>query len=92
MSVRKAIGTATVCGFVVACFGSVGFIVTGLDQTTLPAWSIGYVYLPALFGVMITSSLFVPLGVKYASKLPVQTLKKVFAVFLIMVAVKMVWS
>jgi hypothetical protein len=34
----------------------------------------------------------VPLGVKFASKLPVNTLKKVFAVFLIMVAIKMVWS
>ncbi len=92
MSVRKAIGTATVCGFVVACFGSLGFVVTGLDQTELPPGSIGYIYLPALCGVVVTSSLFVPLGVKFASKLPVNTLKKVFAVFLIMVAIKMVWS
>jgi len=92
MSVRKAIGTATVCGFVVACFGTLGFILTGLDQPALPVWSLGYIYLPALLGIVLTSSLFAPLGVKYAEKLPVNTLKKAFALFLILVAIKMVWS
>jgi len=33
--------------------------------------------------------MFAPVGVKFASKLPVKTLKKVFAVFLILVALKM---
>jgi len=89
--VRKAIGIATVCGFVVACFGTLGFILTGLDQDALPQWSLGYIYLPALCGIILTSSLFAPLGVRYASKLPVSTLKKSFAVFLILVAIKMMW-
>lgn len=92
MSVRKAIGTATVCGFVVACFGTLGFILTGLDQPALPKWSLGYIYLPALLGIVLTSSLFAPFGVKFAAKLPVNTLKKAFAVFLILVAIKMIWS
>ncbi|MCW8831892.1 MAG: sulfite exporter TauE/SafE family protein [Colwellia sp.] len=86
---RHCIGIATVCGVMVALFGSLGYIISGLDNHLLPPWSLGYVYLPALLGVVLTSSLFAPVGVKFAAKMPVQTLKKCFAVFLILVALKM---
>ena len=90
MPLRHCFGIATVCGVMVALFGSLGYIISGFDNALLPSWSFGYVYLPALLGIVLTSSLFAPLGVKYASKLPVQTLKKGFAIFLILVAIKMV--
>jgi len=89
MPIRHCIGIATVCGVMVALFGSLGYIISGMGNELLPAWSLGYVYLPALLGVVLTSSLFAPVGVKFAAKLPVQTLKKFFAVFLIVVALKM---
>jgi len=92
LSMRKSIGIATVCGVVVALFGSLGYIITGFSQANLPAWSLGYIYLPALAGIIISSSLFAPVGVKFATKLPVKTLKKFFAVFLILVAIKMLSS
>jgi len=91
MPLRHCIGIATVCGVMVALFGSAGYIISGLDNSLLPAWSLGYVYLPALLGVVLTSSLFAPVGVKFAAKLPVQTLKKFFAVFLILVSFKMMF-
>lgn len=88
---RHSIGIATACGVMVAVFGSLGYVVTGMDQLGLPAWSLGYVYLPALLGLVATSSIFAPLGVKYAARLPLATLKKSFALFLILVAAKMLW-
>jgi len=92
MPLRHTIGVATVCGMMVASFGSVGYIITGWQQPNLPQWSLGYIYLPALFGIILSSSLFAPLGVKLAARLPVSTLKKFFACFLILVAIKMVWQ
>lgn len=89
MSIRHAIGIATICGVLVALFGSLGYVFIGFSQPLLPKWSAGYVYLPALIGIVISSSFFAPVGVKYASKLPVKTLKKGFAVFLILVAINM---
>ncbi|WP_159821308.1 sulfite exporter TauE/SafE family protein [Colwellia sp. 20A7] len=86
---RHCIGIATVCGVMVALFGSLGYIISGFGNELLPAWSLGYVYLPALSGIALTSSLFAPVGVKYAAKVPVQTLKQLFAIFLIIVAMKM---
>jgi len=92
MPLRHCIGIATVCGVMVAFFGSLGYIISGYDNVLLPPWSLGYVYLPALLGIVLTSSLFAPVGVEYANKLPVKTLKKGFAIFLILVAIKMVFA
>jgi hypothetical protein len=89
VQMRQAIGVATLCGMTIALFGSVGYIITGLQQAHLPAFSLGYIYLPALAGLVMSSSFFARLGVKLATKLPVQTLKKFFAIFLIIVALKM---
>lgn len=89
---RHAIGLSTTCGALVATFGTVGYIIAGFGETQLPQWSIGYVYLPALISIAITSSLFAPMGVRYASKLPVKTLGHYFAFFLFIVALKMVFS
>lgn len=90
VTVRNAIGISTTCGSLVATFGTIGYVISGLDAENLPQWSVGYVYLPALLAIVITSTIFAPLGVRYANKLPVNTLKKIFAVFLIIVAAKMI--
>mgnify|MGYP003384320271 FL=1 len=92
VSLRHSIGVATVCGILVAISGATGYIYTGYNAAGLPVWSLGYVYLPALLGIVITSSIFAPVGVKLASKLPVKALKKVFAVFLILVAIEMMYN
>ncbi|TMM46878.1 sulfite exporter TauE/SafE family protein [Colwellia ponticola] len=88
--VLHTIGIATACGVMVALFGSLGYIITGIGTANLPQWSLGYLYLPALLAIVVSSSIFAPLGVKFASKLPIRTLKKCFAFFLIAVAIKMV--
>lgn len=92
MPLRQTIGIATICGVMVALFGSLGYVISGFNHALLPPWSLGYIYLPALLGLTLTSSLLAPYGVKFAEKLPVKTLKKCFAAFLILVAIKMIWQ
>lgn len=90
--VRHAIGLSTICGAIVAAFGTAGYIISGIGISNLPQWSFGYVYLPALISIAITSLFFAPLGVRYANKLPVKTLKRSFALFLLLVALKMIFT
>ena len=45
-----------------------------------------------LAGLVFASVLTAPLGVRLAHRLPVARLKRVFAVLLIVVGVRMVWS
>ena len=87
--VHHAIGTSAAIGLPIAVAGTVGYIVNGWNVATLPPFSVGYVYLPALLGIAAISVLTAPLGVKLAHSLPVGRLKRIFSLLLFAVATKM---
>jgi uncharacterized protein len=89
VSLRNAIGTSAAIGFPIALAGAAGYVVNGLAVSALPAYSFGFVYLPALAGIAVVSALTAPLGVHLAHNLPVALLKKLFAALLLVVATKM---
>ncbi|SJL85297.1 sulfite exporter TauE/SafE family protein [Vibrio palustris] len=89
VEMRKAVGSSSICGFVIALSGMVGFIVHGFAVKGLPQYSIGYVYLPALFAIASTSIFTTRIGAKLAVRLSTSTLKKVFSIFLMFVSASM---
>lgn len=89
---KSAIGTSAAIGSVVAVSGTVGYVAAGLTEPSLPEWTLGYVYLPALLGISLTSALTAPLGARLAHRLPVGHLKKAFALFLLALATKLIVS
>ncbi|EGU44704.1 hypothetical protein VII00023_20217 [Vibrio ichthyoenteri ATCC 700023] len=92
IDMKKAIGCASACGIVIALFGSIGYISSGSSQFALADGFAGFVYLPALFGIVCTSWFTAPLGAKSTHYLPVTTIKKLFAVLLLVVAANMAMS
>ncbi|WP_319522106.1 sulfite exporter TauE/SafE family protein [uncultured Desulfosarcina sp.] len=92
MPVHHAIGTSAAIGFPIAIAGTIGYIVNGWSVSGLPDFSLGYIYLPALVGIVVTSVLTAPLGVRLAHSLPVDRLKRVFAVLLLVVGTRMLIS
>jgi uncharacterized membrane protein YfcA len=86
---HNAIGTSAAIGFPIALAGAVGYAANGLAAEALPAYSFGFIHLPALCGISIASILTAPLGVKLAHGLPVPKLKKIFALFLLVMGTKM---
>jgi len=90
--IRKAIGCASACGLIVAVFGAAGFIFTGLTLSTRPDFSIGYIYWPATLSIAATSVLMAPVGAKFGQKMDTAKLKKIFAGFLILVSIRMIWG
>jgi hypothetical protein len=89
ISVHHAIGTSAAIGFPIAAAGTAGYMLTGLQAENLPAASIGYVFLPAVFGLVCASMLTAPLGVRLAHWLPVPELKRIFALLLLVVGSRM---
>jgi uncharacterized membrane protein YfcA len=89
---RQAIGTSAALGLPIAVAGTAGFIATGWGKDHLPALSVGYVYLPALVGIVIGTFITVPWGARMAHSMPVTRLTKIFAVILFILATKMLWS
>ena len=92
VNVQKAIGTSAAVGFPIAIGGSLGYIYNGWGHLDLPPWSLGFVYLPALAWMVPPSMLFAPLGARLAHRLPVVTLKRIFAGLLVLLAAKMLWK
>ena len=90
--IHVAVGTASAIGFPIAIAGVIGYVANGVGKADLPGLSIGYIYLPALIGIVATSMLTAKYGAKLAHALPVGTLKKVFALFLLAMATRMLWS
>ncbi|MDE8034534.1 sulfite exporter TauE/SafE family protein [Actinobacillus equuli subsp. equuli] len=85
---KRAIGTSSFCGAFLGLSGTISFIVSGWN-VEMPDYSLGYVYLPALFGITLTSYFTSKLGANAANVLPVAILKKAFAVMLVAIAVNM---
>jgi uncharacterized protein len=90
--IRHAIGTSSALGLPIAISGALGYIATGWGKDHLPAMSLGYVYLPALIGIVVGTFVTVPWGAKLAHNLPVTALKRIFAVVLYILATRMLWS
>ncbi|MCM2309750.1 hypothetical protein CJ010_04070 [Azoarcus sp. DD4] len=92
VKVQHAIGTSAAIGLPIALAGTAGYLINGWSVGGLPAYSVGFVYLPALVLVSVVSYLTAPIGAGLAHRLPVATLKKIFAGVLILLCVKMLYN
>ena len=87
---QHAIGTAAAVGFPIAVAGAIGYIANGIAQPqSLPEYSLGYVYLPALGWIVLASTLTAPLGAKTTHIVQTATLKKIFVGLLYLLGTKM---
>jgi uncharacterized membrane protein YfcA len=81
--IHQAIATSAAVGFPIALAGALSYLVAGWQHAALPAQSLGFIYLPALLGIILSSMLFAPLGAALAHRLDVGRLKKLFALLLL---------
>lgn len=91
-SMHQAVGTGAAIGVFIAISGTLGFIIAGWGVGGLPPLSLGYVSLPALVLIGILAAATAPLGAALAHRLEQKVLKRVFAVFLLLVGLNMIWK
>lgn len=89
---RQSIATAAACGYPIALAGTLTFILLGNmnDGGSHGTGVGGFVHLPALAGVVVFSVLAAPMGVAAVHKSPPGLVRRIFGVFLLLVAVKMI--
>lgn len=85
---QQAVATSAACGLPIAVAGALTNLATGWSRPQLPEYSVGYVYLPALLGIVLTSVLFARVGANLAHRLDARLLKRIFALLLIVVGVR----
>ena len=89
---KRAIGTSSACSVLLAIGATISFMLSGSRFEQMPAYAIGFVYLPAFISIVSASILTSRFGVMAANRLPVPVLKKAFALFLCCVAVMMLFK
>ncbi|WP_148861804.1 sulfite exporter TauE/SafE family protein [Marinobacter fonticola] len=85
---QQAVGTSAACGLPIAVAGAVANIGTGWDAPALPPYSLGFIYLPAFAGIVLTSVLFARVGAALAHRLDAALLKRIFALFLLLMGIR----
>ena len=87
-SINKAIGSAAAIGFLIALFGSLGFIITGSYLKINLPLSIGFLNLPAFLIFIPITTLMARIGAKTVHRIDKNKISKIFGIFLLIIAIK----
>jgi uncharacterized membrane protein YfcA len=90
--IHRAVGTASAFGLVISIPAVIGFVISGWDVPGRPPLSLGYVSLIATAIILPFTTYFAPLGARIAHALEPKWVKRAFAVFLTLTAIKMLLS
>lgn len=92
INMRKAIATAAAIGLPLALASSFVFVMQGINQPNLPDLTLGYIYWPATLLITIGSLFTTPHGAQLTHRIPLHYLKRIFAVVIVLLALKMYLS
>jgi len=87
-TINKAIGSAAAIGFLIALFGSVGFLISGSYLKTNLPLSIGFLNIPAFLIFIPITTFMARLGAKTVHKIDKNKISKFFGIFLLLIALK----
>ena len=90
--IRRAVGTAAAIGLIIAIPGAIGAILFGLDIPNRPPFSLGYVSLVGFALIVPATMATAPLGARIAHTINQALLKRLFALFLFITGLRMLWD
>jgi len=89
VDIRRAVGTASGVGLIIAVPGTIGFAAAGWGVPGLPPGSLGYVSVVGFAVLVPMTVLCAPLGARLAHAVPQMALRRAFAAFLALTAVRL---
>ncbi len=92
VAAHRAVGTAAVLGLLIAVPGALMLLLGGATPMDAPEGTFGLVNLPGFALIVPMTTLMAPVGVRIGAKLDGAALKRVFALFLILVGSRMIWQ
>src|SRR5690606_4188709 len=87
--IHHAIATASALGLLISIPAALGFVLIGWNVEGLPPFSAGYVNLLAFAVIVPACVVMAPVGARIAHRVPVRRLRRIFAAFIAVVAVRM---
>ena len=92
VEIKKTIGTSAAIGLPIAVAGTLGYLINGWDNSSIETLTLGFVSLPAVLFMSVTSFFMAPVGARLTHRLPIDILRKTFAVLLVLLSIKMLFT
>ena len=86
----RAVASSSACGVAIGLSAAASYA-SARGAIGMPAGSIGYVFVPAALGIVLTSLPMAPFGARLAHRIDGRTLKRIFAGFLVAMAALIAW-
>lgn len=90
--IHRAVGTAALFGLVISLPGTIGFILTGLNDPRLPPGSFGYVNLAGFALIAPATVLMAPIGARIAHAFSARKLSFLFGLFLVLASARLLYG
>lgn len=91
VSMHQAVGTSAACGLPIALAASYVYATAGVSGVELPSGSLGYIFLPAWLGIIVTSLPCARLGAKLAHRFNALQLRTAFGWLMIILGARFIW-
>ena len=91
IKIHQAVGTAAACGLPVAIGATLAYSTATIDGLSRPEGSVGFVFLPALLGIIIASLPCARLGALLAHRANAQKLRRGFAWVTMALGFRFIW-
>ena len=88
----SAVGTSASLGLMISLPGAIGYIFSGWNLPNLPPLSLGYFNFLGFICVIPTTMMMAPQGAKLAHYLDKEKLKRFFAIFLLIMSIRMLYK
>ena len=88
----SAVGTSASLGLMISLPGAIGYIFSGWHLQNLPPLSFGYLNFFGFICVIPTTMIMAPQGAKLAHYLDKEKLKRIFAIFLLIMSIRMLYK
>ncbi len=92
LRIARAVATSSALGVPIALTGALTYAWAGRATAGLPSGATGFVYWPAFLAVIVASVACAPLGAALAHRMETRRLRQVFALFLILVGARLLFS
>lgn len=89
--IHRAVGTGAMLGVWISIPATIGYLLANTSSLPVPAFNVGYVNLAGFVCIAPASWLAAPLGARLAHRLSHARLSKIFGIFLLIVAARMVY-
>ena len=91
-SINKAIGSAAAIGFIIALFGTIGFLISGNYLKANLPFSLGFLNIPAFLIFFPITTFMARLGAKASHRIDKKKITRYFGLFLIVVGSKFLYE